>query len=208
MPVPPLPAIPEFVPRFEDFQRAARLLRDLQAVGMIDMRLVAAADNSDATVLYLQRRPSGEWADEVAEVRRLFELEPDRNSFRITSRLTGSPDEIAIVGRSLAGVLVSLSQGVEVPPEHEAAGKVAVTRNAAGEAIDWIAVTGDILRIRSQKEPPIDAYVKVNYRDNWFFIADNDLDSKTTFGLLTYLFSLQAAGTGGKSPLLTVSAGG
>jgi len=174
--------IPGFVPRFKEFHRAAQLLRDLQAVGLIDMRLEVAPDNSEATVLHLQRRPSGDWADEIAEVRDLFGLPPHQSSFRITSRLSGSPDEMAIVGRSLSGVLVFLSQAVEAPPEHEAAGKVAVTRDSSGEAIDWSA-----------------------YRDHWFYISDNDLDSKTTFGLLTYLFSLQAAGAGGKSPLLTVS---
>lgn len=196
---------PDFVPRFREFHRAARLLRELQAVGLIDMRLEVAPDNSDATVLYLQRRPPGEWADEVAEVRRLFGLEPDQNSFRITSRLSGSPDEMAIVGRSLAGVLVFLSQAVEAPPEHESAGWVAVTRDASGEAIDWAEVTGNVLHVKSQREPPENAFVRVAYRDHWYYIADDDLDSKTTFGLLTYLFSLQAAGAGGKSPLLTVS---
>lgn len=197
--------IPAFVPRFEDFHRAARLLRDLQAAGLIDMRLEVLPDNSDSTVLYLQRRPSGEWADEIDEVRRLFGLQPDQDTFRITSRLSGLPDEMAIVGRSLAGVLVFLSQAVEAPAEHEAEGKVAVTRDASGETIDWAEVTGNILRVKSQVEPPVDAFVRVQYRDHWFYIADNDLDSKSTFGLLTYLFSLQAAGAGGKSPLLTVS---
>ncbi len=197
--------MPDFVPRFREFHRAAELMRDLQAVGLIDMRLEVAPDNSEATVLHLQRRPPGEWADEVAEVRRLLGLQPDQNSFKITSRLSGSPDEMALVGRSLAGVLVFLSQAVEAPPDHEAAGKVTVTRDASGEAIDWAAVTGNILRIKSQTHPPADAFVQVHYRDHWFYISDDDLDSKTTFGLLTYLFSLQAAGAGGKSPLLTVS---
>ena len=71
----------------------------------------------------------------------------------------------------------------------------------------WFSETGNILNIYSQKEPPPDAFVRVFYRDHWFYIADNDLESKTTFGLVSYLFSLQAAGVEGKSPLLTVSAG-
>lgn len=197
--------IPGFVPRFKEFHRSAQLLRNLQAVGLIDMRLEVAPDNSEATVLHLQRHPSGEWADEIAEVRQLFGLTPNQSSFRITSRLSGLPDEIAIVGRSLSGVLVFLSQAVEAPAEHEAAGKVGVTLDSSGEAIDWSAVTGNIFRVKSQAEPPEDAFVRVHYRDYWFYISDNDLESKTTFGLLTYLFSLQAAGAGGKSPLLTVS---
>ncbi len=197
---------PDFVPRFEEFHRAARLLRDLQTAGQIDMRLEVAPDNSHATVLHLERRPTQRvGGSRLPRCVACSGWIPNQNSFRIASRLSGSPDEMAIVGRSLSGVLVFLSQAVEAPPEHEAAGKVAVTRDASGEAIDWAAVTGNILRVKSQREPPEDVFVRVHYRDYWFYISDNDLDSKTTFGLLTYLFSLQAAGAGGKSPLLTVS---
>jgi hypothetical protein len=198
---------PYYVPHFEEFHRAAQLMRQLQGAGIIDMRLVKAPDDTDTTVLYLEQQPTGEWADEVAEVWRLFGLAPGRRSYRITSRLSGAPDEIAIIGRSLSGVLYFLSQAVKAPPEDELAGKVAVTRDQSGQAVDWNQVTGNILNIYSQKEPPPDAFVRVFYRDHWFYIADNDLESKTTFGLVSYLFSLQAAGVEGKSPLLTVSAG-
>ncbi|MCC6395788.1 MAG: hypothetical protein IT282_02140, partial [Bacteroidetes bacterium] len=50
---------------------------------------------------------------------------------------------------------------------------------------------------------PRDAAVKVEYRDAWFYIADNDLNSKTTFTLLSFLFNLQAANKSGANPVLT-----
>lgn len=39
--------------------------------------------------------------------------------------------------------------------------------------------------------------------DAWFYIADNDLNSKTTFTLLSFLFNLQAANKSGANPVLT-----
>ena len=51
-------------------------------------------------------------------------------------------------------------------------------------------------------------FAKVRYRGSWFYIDDADLESKSTFSLLTYLFSIQASGSAAGGPLLTVSAGG
>jgi hypothetical protein len=197
----------DFVPRFADFNRAAHLLRELQAAGQVDMRLEIAPDDEDATVLYLQRQPPGEWQGELDEVRQLLGLPSDRNRFQIVSRYSGDPDEIAIVGRSLVGVMFFLSQAVEVPEEHVASGKVTVVEDQHGRTIDWAAITGDILHVYSDSSPPADAYARVFYRGYWYYIDDSDVGSKTTFGLLSYLFSLQSAGAAGKSPLLTVSTG-
>jgi hypothetical protein len=53
-------------------------------------------------------------------------------------------------------------------------------------------------------DEPKDAAVKIPYRGHWFWIADNDLSSKTTFNLLTYLFSLKAGSQDLRQPLLTL----
>jgi len=47
----------------------------------------------------------------------------------------------------------------------------------------------------------------VQYRGWWFYIADDDQGSKSTFGLLNILFSLQAESGKGGSPLLTLPVG-
>jgi hypothetical protein len=47
----------------------------------------------------------------------------------------------------------------------------------------------------------------VRYRGHWFWVDDADLESKSTFGLLSNLFSLQSAQSRAAGPLLTVPAG-
>jgi hypothetical protein len=47
----------------------------------------------------------------------------------------------------------------------------------------------------------------VHHRGWWFYIADDDQTSKSTFGLLNILFSLQSSSGEGKSPLLTLPIG-
>jgi hypothetical protein len=63
------------------------------------------------------------------------------------------------------------------------------------------------LRIHSQAEPPLDAFVAVKYADHWFYIPHSDHLSKQAFGLLVYLFQMQAPQVQGVGPLLTVPTG-
>jgi hypothetical protein len=84
---------------------------------------------------------------------------------------------------------------------------VTVTKDDNGQPFDWSKVTGKVMTIHSQKERPRNAYVAVQHRGWWFYIADDDQNSKTTFSLLNILFSLQAATGKGKAPLLTLPVG-
>jgi hypothetical protein len=95
---------------------------------------------------------------------------------------------------------------VEVPEGDRSAGKVTVTHNADGSEFDWANVVGPVLRVRSgEAEPPAgDAAVAVAYRGHWFWIADNDLNSKTTFSLLRLLLFLQSGENKGMSPAVTI----
>jgi hypothetical protein len=47
----------------------------------------------------------------------------------------------------------------------------------------------------------------VFYRDTWFYIADADQDSKTTFALLSLLITLKSGDTSGIMPLITIPSG-
>jgi hypothetical protein len=71
---------------------------------------------------------------------------------------------------------------------------------------DVAALVG--LRIHSQPERPSDAFVAIRHQGHWFFIANDDHPSKQTFGLLGYLFQIQApAAQSVGGPVLTVPTG-
>jgi hypothetical protein len=48
-------------------------------------------------------------------------------------------------------------------------------------------IAGRVFRVKSSPVEPEAAYVRVLYRGHWFYIADADLNTKTTFSLLTHL---------------------
>lgn len=201
---------PDYEPRFEDFHRLAAALRRLQVAG----QLVFGVRGDAAAPEYVVRIGGGgdgdaDVASEARELRRRLGLPAGRGEVRLRpATLDPRPGELALGARSLMGVMYYFSQAVEPPERHAAAGLVTVTRDAAGAPFDWRAVTGDLLRVRSAAERPAAAFVAVRYRGAWFYIADDDLGSKSSFGLLTQLFSLQAGDSRALLPVLTLPVGG
>ena len=77
-----------------------------------------------------------------------------------------------------------------------------------GAPFDWTTVTEGLFRVRVDKCRPKCAYVAVKHRGYWFYIADDDLPTKATFGLLKEMFDVQIAPGLSTAPILTLSAGG
>ena len=61
-----------------------------------------------------------------------------------------------------------------------------------------------LFKIRQSGSSPDKAFLATPYRDHWFRIVDNDLESKSTFMLLTQLFRLQAGSAKSITPALTI----
>ena len=114
-----------------------------------------------------------------------------------------APDEISIQSRSLLAMISFLAKGVDVPNEDREAGRVVLLPDETKKALD----AHGVLRIRSQKEKPVDPYVAIRYRNYWFYIDNTDTTSKRTFSTLQVLFQLQAPSRGNKAPLLTLPTG-
>ena len=113
------------------------------------------------------------------------------------------PDEVTVRVRSVLDLMGLLSQGVEVPAVH-------LEENRATPAVHY----GDDdvpalvpLDVRVQVEPPTDAFVAVEYAGHWYYIAHSDQASKQAFGLLAYLFQMQAPQIQGAGPLITIPTG-
>ena len=110
--------------------------------------------------------------------------------------------------RSISSLMFYLSQNVSVPPEHDAAGLVTITKRADGSPFDWNDTpAGSVFRVAYSKKRPSASAIAIPYRGYWFYIADNDLETKTTFLLLMQLFSLQAGQTSSVPPTLTIPVG-
>jgi hypothetical protein len=126
-------------------------------------------------------------------------------------RAPSSPStEVRLTPRSTAQVYFFLANGVEVPPEHIAAGLVRPAVAPDGTPVDLRAVTAGLFTVHASgaHKPPSHAYAAVKYRGYWYYIDDRDQPSKLTLGLVINLgrldFGLQEGASG---PFLTLPVG-
>ncbi len=198
---------PSKLPDNRRFQEVAALLRELQLSGELQFRSSreVAKDAVTETFLVISATGADGASSEAArELRSLLGMEPGIEAFRLVppSGIRRN-DEVRLAGRSLLGTLFFLSQNVEPPSAHQTQGLVKDPDGAGS----WTSLTGNLLRVASSESEPSDAFVRIRYRGHWYFITDNDLNSKATFNLLMYLLSLQSAGSKSVDAMLTVGVG-
>ena len=192
---------PDYVPEFEAFHRLASRLRELQRLDLLRVE----EDREGKVLLQLPEDPPPSVAAAVEEVRRLLGVPRNVTElYAVAFRKGRGENELAVSGRSLLAVLFFLSQGVDAPEEDAAAGLVTTTRNPDGSVFDWGRVTNRLLQVRVSGKPPAAAAVSIPYRGHWFWVADDDLTSKSTLSLISFLFSLKAGSQEAKEPLLTL----
>lgn len=199
----PTPDLPPDASRFITLTRA---LRALQVSDRLSMSTVRDDGTGDSGILYFDDEASQ--TDPFRTVHELLDLPAEQTRIRLTEDFTRRDAELLRVRlRSVLGAIFFLSQAVEVPPEHEQAGLVTVTRETTGGRFDWQKVLDGIFRVQWSASEPPRAAVKVKHRGVWFFVADDDLESKSTFMLLVQLFNMQAGRGALPVPLLTIPAG-
>src|SRR4029079_10229941 len=113
--------------------------------------------------------------------------------------------EIAILSRSILEILVDLAANIEVPAQHVEQKRVMPTmpveKTAAGTEI------APLIRIYSSPDRPADSFSSIRYRDNWYFIDDRDVRSKSLFTFLMFIFSLTETQGKEGAPIVTIPAG-
>lgn len=194
----------EQVKQMQKFELAVKLIVKLGKHNGFDSY---RGDGKDANNRYLvfETHPDVETQKLISQFKELLQLEPELSVFRITDRqINRKADEITIKLRSLLTLMGFLSHGVEVPNEHMQ--EKFVEHNATVTKIE----NNDLfvpLNIHHSAEKPENAFVAIEYQDYWFYIDHSDHISKQAFGLLTYLYMLQAPQAPGGLPLITIPAG-
>ena len=198
---------PKNAPVYEEFLSISSIMRTLQNEGLMQLAYNKHKEESHATlVLSASSNPS------IETLKNKLGL-GDHNHYSLVPGTGKSTDtqDIVISTRSLLGVMYYLSHSTDVPERDKTNGKVTTTYDQSGLEFNWSDLTRNLFQIKSISSTTAgtnqDAAIGTNYRGNWFYIDDSDLDSKTTFSLLTQLFSLQSGKAEGITPVLTLPIG-
>lgn len=137
----------------------------------------------------------------VVETRRLLGLPASAVSAAVTyGRAPSHKGDVAILTRSMLGVIGSIAFDIDVPKDDVARGRTVASLGLGSFE------THRLIRVRTSETRPDDAFATVAYRHHWFWVSNEDFDSKVAFTLLQLL--LQLAKTGGApGAVITIPAG-
>jgi hypothetical protein len=191
-------------PADPEFHRARALARKIQLSSAV--RIVVKKDAGEEMVSFMTFRaekvPPEVLAD-IAELRRLLKLDPNATEYKVRfGAVPANDSEIAVITRSILGLMQTMAAEVGVPPEDLARGW-AFPGFEHGSAVPGVV---RLIHIHSGKSVPADSFVSVRYENNWFWIDKGDLESKQMFSLIMMLFTMIDTGPRENQPVLTIPA--
>jgi hypothetical protein len=138
-----------------------------------------------------------------AEIRRLLKLAVGPQKFTLMySPVPGKDNELAVNSRSMLQIMQAFASHIDVPEAH------LKEKSAWGSTQNATKPEGALrtVRIYSGKNKPASAFAAVRYRDYWFWVDNNDLQSKRTLTVIIFFFTLSDTGSPEKLPLITIPA--
>ncbi|MHC4263774.1 MAG: hypothetical protein ACYSWX_14725 [Planctomycetota bacterium] len=198
---------PASEPEFASFLEAVALLRELQLDGRLRLGQGTGQEGAIPLVLEFDLPRPTDPNDPARDLRERLGVPLDQERIVLSNVFVGGSENYPVLSRSLMAILFYAAQAVRVPEDALAAGHATRTVADDGTEFDWSQIFDGLLDIRVSKTFPDHAYVTVRHRNHWFFIADDDLDSKATFTLLDQLFALQAGTRQSSAPVLTLPIG-
>lgn len=180
------------------FARAVELMSMVQGQGGFGMRIKKSEEDPRGAILINVGRPDGtpELRAAVQELNGLLRLDNGLPEYKVFySSGAGGKDTIAMQTRSVLSIMFELACQIEAPPEHVKKGYV----------VPGVS-DSDVTRMLAVKSgaDPSEAFVKVKYHDNWFWIDNHDLHSKRTFTFLNLLSAFVESEQPQMPTLLTV----
>lgn len=133
---------------------------------------------------------------ELTAVTDVLNIKANQPFYEIDGKGKARVDCIRLTTRSVLGMMAYLSNAVSVPEDHAGLVDANVATNPTLQ---------QYMNIRVSKSLREGMYLAVKYRGHWFYIMDNDLESKRTLGLLTSLIRLTVSAGGAQNvPVLTL----
>jgi len=197
--------LPDYKKYYRFVDRLSYLIDQREA----SFRLKKIKDN---TVWSIYFNPRYSHSREVNEIKNMLHVKDKSINEIILSDVymkTQQNNIVFVRMRSLYGILIYLSYGVQIPESDVKKRFVYTYHNADGTPYDWTPLTHGLLNVQSSETEPTNVFVKTKIHGHWFFIENSDLDSKATFILLVRLIALTSASLDkltGAGPILTLPA--
>ena len=191
-----------------DFFLLLQDLRRLQVAGLLSVRLRRDAappgshGNADPGRVYVSIAATRDPAllATANEARRLLGMPLSVREAEVVYGLSPEPGQVAVLTRSMLGVMAQLGLQIDVPPDDVTRHRTLPTVGNVGPELRPVVI------IRSGTAAPAEVFTSVQYRRTWFWIAEDDFDSELAFSVLQILLSI-ARTESAPGAIVTIPAG-
>jgi hypothetical protein len=193
-------------PADPDFYRLVQWLREIQKSMAIEIRIQKTKNKRQTAVILFRKKNIQPLIEtKIHEVKKMLGLDPQLQEFNVVyGSIAANDREMAIQSRSMIEILGEMAAYIEVPAAHLA--ERSATPMMVEEGPLAVALP-PLIRVKSGSEKPDDTFATVRYRDHWFWIDHQDLESKRAFSFLMFLFSLAESGSPRQAPVVTIPVG-
>jgi hypothetical protein len=186
------------------FGRLVTLVSEAQVAGSVKIRIERVKGGAESSVIVFPPDKDPAAVARRREIATLLGLDPDLPELKVNyGAYSGKADEIDLDTRSMLEVMLEFASAVQVPETDVAEGKAVPGAVNTQAQPPW---SGPPMRVLVGDAAPKDAYVAVPYDSRWYWIANNDIESKSTFAVLMLMFSVAETGTKGAAPVVTIPA--
>ena len=187
--------------RFTAITKSIQLLDSQRTLEWVVTRKIGDVNNTVETAILLNR-PNDKIT--TAAVQTLIDnlgltkAEKGTTKFSVEYGLEQKDDSTIVFGtRSVQDILSFASMDVDVP--------VSMATQALPVEKGWGEPAGTrSFHVQTSSTKPNNASIAIQYRNNWFYISENDLKSKATFLLLQVLMGMQSGTSSNGTPVLTI----
>jgi len=184
-------------PKFHELISA---IRRAQRAGGMGMRLKTVKDRQPV-VMFLKNSIDESVAEPNNKIKSLLGLDQKAAEFTVVyGDFPDSNTEISILSRSILQVMIDIASYIDVPAKDLAEGRV----NDHTLTPEQRQLFPPLIAIKTGTAKPDDAFIAVQYRNQWFWIEDRDVASKQMLTFLMMMFSLTETSSTQSAPILTV----
>lgn len=191
------------VPVFKDFTRFTKIMRKIQNHSAYTIHFDETIKPYKLEFHILNFKILRE--DEIRFLQKFVGVSPAHPKFSIVTdkSLKKSPGVLVAQTRTMLGIYSFLSKGVEIPEQHGEIGNQVKLQN--GQYFDWKQVVGGLIDVKFCQSIPERAYIYVYYRGYYFYIDDEDHNSKEGMSLLMIINGIFQGNIQSVLPVFTVS---
>lgn len=193
-----------FRPADPEFLRLVDLLFELQRSNALQVRIERGKDGADSSVVtFPPIRQASDLAGKIAEIRHILRLSGHPPYSVYYGGYSGKGNEISVTTRSMLQIMLEIGTFADVPQADIASGRASPIGGGGAAAGN---PQTPLLKIHSGTAAPAEAHVAVPYKGRWFWVADNDVQSKSIFASIMLLFAISDVGVRSAPPVVTVPA--